>query len=100
MYVLRPHALLIYNNLTFTKGKYLKNDNEKKKSAHPSFMARENKSWTRSLLILVALFTKGSRMKLSPTLRLSASQYFDLSIYRILDSLTFTISRTSGMFSF
>lgn len=72
----------------------------KKKWAHPSFMARENKSWTRSLLILVALFTKGLCMKLSPTLRLSASQYFDLSIYRILDSLTFTISRTSGMFSF
>lgn len=47
----------------------------KKKWAHPSFMARENKSWTRSLLILVALFTKGLCMKLSPTLRLSASQF-------------------------
>lgn len=37
MYVLRPHALLIYNNLTFTKGKYLKNDNEKKKMSSSKF---------------------------------------------------------------
>lgn len=37
MYVLRPHALLIYNNLTFTKRKYLKNDNEKKKMSSSKF---------------------------------------------------------------
>lgn len=96
MYVLRPHALLIYNNLTFTKGKYLKNDNEKKKMSSSKFYGSGEQKLDALAFDLSRTFYK----RLSPTLRLSASQYFDLSIYRILDSLTFTISRTSGMFSF
>lgn len=67
----RFYVFLIYNNFIFIKGKYLKNDNEKKKLVYLSFMVWENKSWMCLFLILVVFFIKGLCMKFLLILRLS-----------------------------